>query len=238
METTAQLTIARRFCGPPDSANGGYACGILGTRLPGPAEVTLHRPPPLDTPLQVRQAGDGLELMHGAELVATAVTTTIDLALPESVAFELAVEASKGYPGFAAHPFRTCFVCGPDREAGDGLRIFAGPLPGRPVAAAPWVPSNDVCDGDGRVAPACLWAALDCPSYFGIHAHTGQLPMALLGRLAVHIERRPRSAERCVAVGWVREMKGRKLHTASALLGEAGDWVAWSRSTWIVLKTG
>ena len=40
-----------------------------------------------------------------------------------------AVAASATYPGFSAHPFPTCFVCGPERAEGDGLRLFPGRLP-------------------------------------------------------------------------------------------------------------
>lgn len=39
------VTIARRYRGPLDSANGGYAAGLLGARLGGTAEVTLRLPP-------------------------------------------------------------------------------------------------------------------------------------------------------------------------------------------------
>ena len=36
-----------------------------------------------------------------------------------------------GVPGLTSHPFPTCFACGTDREPGDGLRIFPGPVAGR-----------------------------------------------------------------------------------------------------------
>lgn len=42
------VTIARRYRGPLDSANGGYAAGLLGARLGGTAEVTLRLPPSLE----------------------------------------------------------------------------------------------------------------------------------------------------------------------------------------------
>jgi hypothetical protein len=47
---TASLVVAPRFCGPPGSANGGYACGLIAAYLDGQAEITLRRPPPLATP--------------------------------------------------------------------------------------------------------------------------------------------------------------------------------------------
>ena len=39
------VRIDRRFRGPADSANGGYAAGLLASFLDGPAEVTLRLPP-------------------------------------------------------------------------------------------------------------------------------------------------------------------------------------------------
>jgi hypothetical protein len=43
---TGSLSVARRFCGPPDSGNGGYVCGFFVGFVEG-AEVTLRLPPPL-----------------------------------------------------------------------------------------------------------------------------------------------------------------------------------------------
>src|SRR5438552_14612416 len=41
------VVIERRFCGPPNSANGGYVCGLLAAHIDGNAEITLLAPPPL-----------------------------------------------------------------------------------------------------------------------------------------------------------------------------------------------
>ena len=38
----AELRLEERFCGPPASANGGYACGIIAELLGGDVEVTLR----------------------------------------------------------------------------------------------------------------------------------------------------------------------------------------------------
>jgi hypothetical protein len=50
---TAPLVIAPRFCGPPDSGNGGYVCGLIAGRLGEQTEMTLRAPPPLATPMTV-----------------------------------------------------------------------------------------------------------------------------------------------------------------------------------------
>ena len=47
------LTIDPRYCGPPNSANGGYISGMLGQLLPGTAQVTLRKPPPLGKEMQI-----------------------------------------------------------------------------------------------------------------------------------------------------------------------------------------
>ena len=47
------IMIDKRYCGPPNSGNGGYVCGRLARHIPGGAEVTLRAPPPLDKPLDV-----------------------------------------------------------------------------------------------------------------------------------------------------------------------------------------
>ena len=66
------IIIDKRYCGPPNSGNGGYVCGRLARHIPGGAEVTLRAPPPLDKPLDVVATDDGLwELRDGATVVAT-----------------------------------------------------------------------------------------------------------------------------------------------------------------------
>jgi len=51
-----------RFNGPPGSANGGYACGVVAQQVPADRfEVTLRSPPPLDTALGVERAAERCE---------------------------------------------------------------------------------------------------------------------------------------------------------------------------------
>jgi hypothetical protein len=162
----ATVTVPARFNGPPESANGGYAAGLLGRHVAGAAEVTLWAPP-LERPLAMTRDGDTLAMWDGATLVAEAVPTTVEAEPPAVVPLEAAEAATAGYPGFAEHAFPTCVVCGPQRDVGDGLRVFPGPVPETPVFAAPWVPDGALADADGVVAPEIVWAVLDCPSAFG-----------------------------------------------------------------------
>ena len=50
-----QVRIDKRFCGPYDSGNGGYTCGVIAKYIDGPAEVLLRRPPPLNRQLNVEK---------------------------------------------------------------------------------------------------------------------------------------------------------------------------------------
>ena len=54
-----EIVVDERFCGPPDSANGGYTCGLLAGVLTGPAQVTLRSPPPSGRALRVESGPGG-----------------------------------------------------------------------------------------------------------------------------------------------------------------------------------
>lgn len=126
------MIIGSRYHGPPGSGNGGYTAGLIAAELGGDAiEVTLRKPPPLETELSLSHEPDGGVVVHdpSGERVAEAKRTVIasDEVVP-AVSFATAVEASRTYQGFVRHPFPTCFVCGPQREPDDGLRVFPGRL--------------------------------------------------------------------------------------------------------------
>jgi hypothetical protein len=239
------IVIDPRFCGPPHSANGGYVCGCLAAHIEGPAEVTLLAPPPLARRLDIVATAHGVELKCIARTLATA--RGVDLALPEvpAVGFSEAQDAaSRSAQDDSRHPLPTCFVCGPARAVGDGLRLRAGPLGSRAGArtgmhAAPWVPGADLAGSDGAVAAEFVWAALDCPSgYAGLGArHLGLSgsELILLGRMRARIERRPHPGDQCVIVAWPTGRDGRKLFAGSALLGADGTLLAAAEATWILL---
>jgi hypothetical protein len=213
------VLIDPRFRGPDASGNGGYTCGLVAGLLDGDAEVTLRLPPPLGRPLRVERRGAGVAVLDGEAVVAEAEPATVELELPEPVAFADA-QAAALPDGDPASPFPHCFVCGRDRE--DGLRLFPGPVPGREVVAAPWTPAE--------VSPELVWAALDCPGAYGSGA-VGRGDV-VLGRLAAHVERLPAPGERCVVLGWGLGEDGRKVYAGTALY--AGDEpLAWARATWI-----
>lgn len=209
--------------------------------------MTLRAPPPLERPLDVLTRADGaIELRENDRLLATARAAGIHVPDVPRVSYETAEEAVGRTPyDEQSHNLPGCFVCGPARGHGDGLRIFAGPLragsvPGKPVVfAASWVPHGSLSGDDGYVAPEFVWAALDCPTgYCSVGArHLGLNgdETALLGRMAARIDRRPRSGDRCVVVAWPTGREGRKLFAESALLDAEQGVLATARATWLLV---
>ncbi len=228
------ISIAPRFCGPPASGNGGYVAGMLANHASRPVRVRLRKPPPLAVPLVVRHHGeDKLELKRDGELIAEAEPCELDVDAPAPPAYMEALQASRGYVGFQRHPFPNCFVCGPQRARGDGLRIFAGPLAGREAVAAPWIADDSLAAADGKVCSEFIWAALDCPGYFAAGSEGKTM---LLGEIAVRIERRVHVTEPCIVLGWRLGSDGRKHTVATMLFDEDGEPCARALSTWIEVK--
>ncbi len=106
--SSTTVRIPSRFNGPPGSANGGYASGVLGELLGGVAEVNLRSPPPLDVDLQVREVDGALHAFHGETLVAEVRPGVVALDLPEPVSHARAVQAAQGYPAHEGHQERKC----------------------------------------------------------------------------------------------------------------------------------
>jgi len=215
------VIIEARYNGPPGSGNGGYSAGVfaeaagLGTL----GEVTLRLPPPLETPMSIR---DG-SVYSGADLIAT--TAEVDGPLPDPVppvAYEEAEAASPSYLGFVHHPFPTCYVCGVDRA--DGLGVHPGRLDDGRLAAHFVAPS----DASART----VWAALDCPGGWSV----GQEDRPhVLGRIAVRVDAVPAPGDRCVVMGQFTGREGRKAWTLSSLYSPTGALLATARATWIAL---
>ncbi len=228
--------IDARFNGPPDSGNGGYVCGVLADQFDedvrrSGVRARLHRPPPLETDLQIRATSEGVGLFEGDTILAEAWKGPLELDLPDPIDFEQAVQAAASFRGHTEHVFPACFVCGPERKAGDGMRIFPGTVADGPVFAAPWEPDASLCADGKHVDSAFLWAALDCPGCFSFPQPDNAI--LLLGELNAAIRRSVRAGTRCVLRSWQIEHKGRKHTTGSALYDERGDCVGYARGVWI-----
>jgi hypothetical protein len=218
------VSIDRRYRGPLESANGGYAAGVLGSRLGGAAEVTLRLPPPLERPLEVRRDGERLLLVDGDRLVADAAPGDSAVEAPSPPTPEEAAAASEGIGAFGPPQFAECFVCGV-RDDGSGLGIHPGPVPGRDgLVATTWVARE--------VAPEVVWAAIDCPGAYAVGEVGREEPV--LGRMTARVDRLPAEGEACVVVGWPLGSEGRKLHAGTALYGRDGELLALARQVWIL----
>ena len=238
------LVIPSRFCGPPGSGNGGYVCGRIAAYLDGPVTVTLRLPAPLGTRMVIERDDEGAVRIHdGGTLIAEATSS------PGSPAVEMAVEipgavsmadarTAAGRSRYYTDPiFPGCFVCGMGRRSGDGLRIFPGPLTGRPLWAAPWTPDPSVTGADGRVRPEVAWAALDCPSGIAAAEAASLAPdtAVLLGRMTASLTVLPLAGDQCRVIAWPCGRDGRKLTAGSALLGPGGEVIAAARAVWLTV---
>jgi hypothetical protein len=234
------LTVPSRFRGPADSANGGYVCGRIAGYLDGPVTVTLHRPPPLATPMTVEADAEGsVRIRHGGTLVAEAASArdSPPLWVPDTVSTGEA-RAAEGRARYFQDPvFPTCFVCGTRRRPGDGLRILPGPVTGRALWAAPWTPDTTVADGSGNIRPEIAWAALDCPSGIAAAeaADIGPETAILLGRMTASVAVLPAVGEECQVIAWLSGRDGRKLTAGSALLWRGGQVLAVARTVWLTV---
>ncbi|HEX2874530.1 MAG TPA: hypothetical protein VHP33_24925 [Polyangiaceae bacterium] len=202
--------------------------------LGGTVEVTLRRPPPLEQTLNVELEPDYAQLRFDDLLVAEARRAELDLQVPSAPTVARAEEMSRHYVGHLRHHFPGCFVCGPGRTAGDGLRIFPGAERKGELVASPFRPSASLADAAGNIGTEFVWAVLDCVGYFA--CARPEYPIALLGRMTAEVLRPFRTDETCVVVGWSLGREGRKLQAGTAVFGAEGQLIGRARQTWIVMQ--
>lgn len=232
------IRVPTRWRGPVSSGNGGYTCGLVSKAMgAAAAEVTLRSPPPLERDLAVERRDDGIRVCDGDTLVAEGRPAEMDLEVPHPPSILQAADASRaGYEHWSArHPFPECAVCGPEREPGDGLRIFPGQLEDGGLFACAWTPDGFVAGADGTVLPECVWAALDCPTSAPARVDPGGPPV-VLGRLRASIDGPVKVGEGHVILSWALERGGRKSTTAAALFDPRGRVLGRARAVWIELK--
>jgi hypothetical protein len=196
----------------------------------------LRKPIPIERDMQIVQADGVCKLLAGDDLIAEGAPTKIALDLLAPVDFAEAQDAATQSPAFRKHPFPTCFVCGPQRAEGDGLRIFPGVIRDNAVGhvfASPWIPAKEFADASSNIRPEFIWSAMDCPTGFaGGFPYQGKL---VTGRLAVHQIAPVRAGEHCVIMSWPLSIEGRKHHAAAALYGEGKTLRTTAKATWIKL---
>jgi hypothetical protein len=228
------LEIPGRFNGPLASGQGGYSAGAIAGFLEGAAEVTLRKPVPLDTPLDVVRDGDeAVRVLDGETLIAEGRSPPgFDLEVPEPVAPAQARDAATRYRGSGDGEFSRCFVCGRARD--DAFGVFAGAVPGRDVVASPWTPVPWIADSDGRVSPEFVWSVLDCPTYFALYPD--ELPMSVLAQLTARLDAPVAVGEEHVVIAWPIGKDGRKHQAGSAVLSADGDVLALGQALMIELR--
>lgn len=234
MRTT--ISVAAQFRGPPNSVNGGYACGVMGRMIVGAFTAVLRGPPPLDTPIVMIQADGGVRLESQAgDLIGEARTADAGAipAPPLVPSLAAAIAAGSGFPGLHGPFHPVCFCCGDEVAEGVGLRVFVGQLAGAAagVVAGPWTPNPVFADAEGLVPAEVIWAALDCPGVVSWVVTGGGHGM--LGTMTAELIRRPAVGETCIVLAWPIEQSGRKLISGTALFTPDGELLAKSHQVWI-----
>jgi len=234
----SKIVIGRQFCGPPNSGNGGYVCGILSKGVEGPATAVIRAPVPLDTDLNLEARDGGTVLLGGdGGLIGQGGAATQALPEPPLVpTLAVAREATLTYLGHTQRVHPICFTCGNVREEGDGLRVFPGQVAGaeKGVVACPWTPHAAFADADGVVQPEMVWAALDCPGFFAWVEKEGRHG-ALLGTMTGEILIPPRAGEEYIVLAWPIVREGRTEIAGVALFDGEGRMMARAHQVWIVM---
>jgi hypothetical protein len=187
--------------------------------------------------LEVARDGDAASLVHDGAVVASARPASLVVEAPPPVGLDEACAASTRFAWEHDHPFPTCFGCGPERAEGEGLRIFPGPVVGRGLVAAPWIPAPALAGPDGAVAPEFLWAAMDCPTVWAQPALDDYADRpAALGRMVGRTIGSVAIGERCVVIGWPLAAEGRRTTAGAAVFGRDGELRAEAEAVWIRLR--
>jgi hypothetical protein len=205
---------------------------MVGKHLGDEVEVTLKRPVPLDTPLELIENGETGTLFHRDAEIAAARVVELELEVEPAVTFEQAAAARASYPGYRNHPFPRCFVCGTDRSCGDGLCLFTGRM-AEGIVASSWVPSDEFADERGTVGSELVCAALDCPGAWAIFDAAGITEPYVLGRMTYRIDRPVVARDRYVVMGWALGCQGRKAFCGTGVYDAEGRICAAAHATWI-----
>jgi hypothetical protein len=235
---TETVRFERRYQGFEDGALGGYAAGVAARGIAGPAEANLRSLPPMEHDLQLREGENGgVELWDGETLVLDARPAKLDMEVPDPPSQQEALEAAqRPIHEEGKHLYPSCFTCGPDREKGDGLRLFMGRHPeGAPSLASAWTPDERLAHGTGSLPSELVWAALDCPTIWAAWAtsNPAAIPSGSFTVLARQRLAQPGTVpvgETVTVTAWPIEQEGRKHLSGAAIHGPDGTLLACAES--------
>ena len=247
-----EISIPLRYCGPPDTANGGYLAGKLAAYfdMDSSLSISFRAATPLGTVLSVVKAENNqgqdqvIQIMDGEKILAIANTKPLDLPKPTLPNIEKISKVKMQCAGFEGHPFPECFVCGPDRPLGDGLGIYPGPVSNDDsnntfsnIVAAEWELPKELKNSENQIKSEFIWAALDCVSAFAnLEKPENQylVPM-VLGHLSAKIEN-PLEGEKAYVIAWPVKVEGRKAIANSAVFNQQQECIAIGQAVWISLN--
>ena len=110
-------------------------------------------------------------------------------------------------------------TCGPAHPR--GLHVFPGPVTGRSLVAALWVPPVALAGADGHLPPELVAAALDCPQLWAlmVHAPPESTDRVVTAQLETRLEQPVAAGEPHVVMGWPIGRDGRRWLAGAAILG-------------------
>jgi hypothetical protein len=231
------VRFERRFQGFTAGALGGYAAGVAACGIDGPAEANLRALPPLERELSIERDGERVELRDGETVVVEVAPVDFELDLPTPLGLEEA-EAASSDPvhDHGRHLYPDCFTCGPNRAAGDGLRLFMGFVPDRDgILASAWTPDRSLVD-EAALPDELVWAALDCPTIWAAWLTESGAVNVPQGRFTVLARQRVetlgpiRLGEPAIVTAWPISREGRKHVTAAAIHASDGRLLARAES--------
>ncbi len=229
----SELVIDPAYTGLPELAHGGYVAGLLTAALgSGSSRVRLRRPVPPARALRVERPGPAqVELHDGTEVLADAAAADVLLDVPAAVGPGEARAASRRAPGAGRHPFPRCVGCGPEHPR--GLGVLPGPVGGRGIVAAPWIPPAELAAADGALPPELVAAALDCPGLWAlmVGAPPTSSDRVVTAMLETRLEQPVRAGAPHVVIGWPIGRDGRRWLAGAAIFGPAGELCAAGRQT-------
>ena len=149
-----KVRIDHRFCGPPDSGNGGYVAGMVARALGGSeVEVTLRAPPPLDVALDLRSDGRGSRAVGRRDADRFGQARGGGGAGPPPPSSTRRTPPKRALPASSTISSPAASCAGPIAQ-GRGCASSPGAADGDTVAAS-WTPAADLADAEGRVGDYC-----------------------------------------------------------------------------------